>query len=204
MKKTVVHYSLHAVLLIVLCGAALLAIEHKWKEKAVPAPQAQFAPAPQIPAAQEVKVVTVPGPTRIVTKDKVQIIHDLKLPDEIAKNPNEQVVATAQVVEKDKSKVDAIAVENTQTGETQIDTKIEARPFFSFLDEKEIGARAGLTLNGLQGVAYARWTFARTGSVYYAIYGEAASPPFMGTPALTAGKVPQGDAKMMLDISYRW
>ena len=172
--------------------------------KPAPAPQAQFAPAPPIPAAAQVKIVTVPGPTRIVTQDKVQIVHDLKLPDEVTKNPDEQITATAQVTNQDKSKVDAIAIENTQTGVTQIETKTEKAPFFAWLDEKELGARAGVTLHGLQGGIYARWTFARTGNVHYGIYAEADSPPFMGQPTITSSSAAQGDGKIMLDISYRW
>jgi hypothetical protein len=171
---------------------------------ATPAPQAQYAPAAPIPAASQVKVVTVPGPTQIVTRDKIQIVHDLQLPAAIAIDPDKQVTATGQVVNRDKSKVDAVSVLDTKTGVSEIDMKTEARPFFAFVNEREIGIRGGMTLRGLGGALYGRWTFLRTGDVHYAVYGEATSPPFAGTPVINATTATQGDGKIMLDISYRW
>ncbi|MGA3174652.1 MAG: hypothetical protein ABSE25_09555 [Syntrophorhabdales bacterium] len=87
------------------------------------APSAQFTPAPPIPQAPEIKVVTVPGPPQIVTVEKQTVVRDLKLPDEIAKDPDKQVTATAQVANIDGGKTDAVAIMDTKTGQSIIETK---------------------------------------------------------------------------------
>jgi hypothetical protein len=128
------------------------------------APSAQFTPAPPIPQAAEIKVVTVPGPPQIVTVEKQTVVRDLKLPDAIAKDPDKQVTATAQVNAGDGNKVDAVSVIDTKTGQSTIETK-EERPFFAFLSQKEAGIRAGIGIHGPEGGLYGRWTFARTGAI---------------------------------------
>ncbi len=190
-----------AAVLVLLAMATSMAWNIIHKPAGAPSPQ--FTPAPSIPQAAQVKVVAVPGPPQILTVEKERIVHDLKLSDSIAKDPDKQVVATAQTPGPDGTKTDALAIIDTKTGATDIETK-EERPWFSFLNEKEIGMRAGATLNGLQGALYARWTFARTWNVHYAIYAEATSPPFAGTPVINRTTAAQGDGKVMLDMSYRW
>ncbi len=189
--------------LVLIVGT--LAAHEAWNvtHKAAPMPSAQYAPASPIPQAAQVKIVTVPGPTQIVTQDKIQIVHDLQLPATIAKDPDKQVTATAQVAAGDGNKINAISVIDTKSGVTEIETK-EEKPFLAFLSEKEIGLRGGMTLRGLGGALYGRWTFLRTGDVHYAVYCEATSPPFASAPVLTPTSAAQGDGKLMLDISYRW
>ena len=172
-----------------------------WCHKAPAVPSAQYAPAPAIPAARDVKVVTVPGPARIVTLDKPVIVHDLTLPDAIAKDPDKQVTATAQAGPY-AGKTDAIAVLDTKTGQAEIELKQEALPFFALEGNREAGVRAGMGLHGPGAAAYLRWTFLRTGSVHWAAYGEAAVP-IAGTGA-TTGAAQSPDGRVMLDVSYRW
>jgi len=154
------------------------------------APSAQFTPAPPIPQAAEIKVVTVPGPPQIVTVEKQTVVRDLKLPDEIAKDPDKQVTATAQVANIDGGKTDAVAIMDTKTGRSIIETK-EERPFFAFLSQKEAGIRAGIGIHGPEGGLYGRWTFARTGAIHWAVYGDMTAPispqPIMGAAAQANG-----------------
>jgi hypothetical protein len=203
MKLDVLHKILVDLgIVLVMSAAAYLLVEDM--HKAPSAPQTQFAPAPQIKEVQSVKTITIPGPTRIVTIDKPVVVHDLKLPDAIAADPDKQTTATAQVENADKSKVDAISVMDTKTGVTEIETKTEARPWFSFECEKEIGIGGGIGLRGISGSIYGQISFMRTGNVHYALYGEADSPSFMGTPVLNQSTAAQGDAKLQLRIFYRW
>ncbi len=194
---------LEIVLVLVVAALGLHEVYNLTTNKTAPAPAAQYAPAPPIPAVKEVHYVSVPGPVQIVTQEKAVIVHDLKLPDAIAKDPDKQVTATAQVAAGDGNKIDAVSMIDTKTGTSQIDTK-EERPFWAFLNEREIGLRGGMGLRGLEGAAYARWTFLRTGNVHYAVYGEATSPPFAGAPVVSAATATQGDGKVMIDVSYRW
>ena len=191
-----------AFVLIVAAAMAAIGLDRRFRPAAAP-PSAQFTPAPPIPAAAAVKVVKVPGPTQIVVQEKAVVVHDLKLPDEVAKDPDKQVAATAQVKEKDGEKTDAIAVIETKTGATEIETKQE-RPFFSFLNEKEIGIRAGVGLEGYQGDVFARWTIARVGSVHLSLYGEATAPLSPGSLTVAPGTTQVRNGKLMLEAAYRW
>lgn len=189
-------------LALVVMGASAIAT---WLRsgKSTSAPQQQFAQAPQIKEVQSIKTVTVPGPTKIVTIDKPVLVRDLKLPDEIAKDEAKQITATAAVGPY-AGKTDAISVIDTKTGASEIELKQEPLPFFAFENQKEVGARAGMTVKGLAGAAYARWTFLRTGQVHYAVYGEATSPPYSGASFFAPAQASQGDGKLMFDVSYRW
>ncbi len=162
--------------------------------------QAAYTPAQAIPAAGRIKVVRVPGPPHIVTVEKEKVIGKLKLPEAIAKDPDKQVTATAQVPAYE-GKTDAISVMDTRTGEGSIELKQEPLPFFGFENGKEVGARLGMGIHGPEGAVYARWTFARTGRMFWAVYGEAGAP--LATPATGAAGI-QADGKLMLDVSYRW
>jgi hypothetical protein len=183
------------------CVVCVMAASMAWNltHKAAPTPAAQYAPAAAIPAVEKIKVVTVPGPPRIVTVEKERVVEKLKLPDAIAKDPDKQVVATAEVGPY-AGKTDAVAVLDTRTGQAEVELKQEPLPFFGFENGKEVGARAGVGLHGPEGAAYARWTFARTGHVFWAAYAEAGA----ALAAPSAGAAAQANGKIMLDVSYRW
>ena len=81
-------------LLMMLAIVAL--VSHLWNTyKPVSAPVNQWTPAPEIKEVVKIQKVYVKGPERIVTIEKEKIVEKFKLPDEIAKNPDEQVIATA-------------------------------------------------------------------------------------------------------------
>ncbi|MGD0229901.1 MAG: hypothetical protein ABSC19_06010 [Syntrophorhabdales bacterium] len=162
------------------------------RRRPAPVPAAQYAPAPSIPGAEKIKTVMVPGPTKIVTIEKPVIVSSLKLPDAIAKDPDKQVTATAQVAPY-AGKTDAVSVMDTKTGVSEIELKQEKLPFFGFVNQKETGVRAGVGVNGYTGEVYGRWTFARTGDVYWAAYGAAGTDQRM-----------QAEGKVMLDVGLRW
>ena len=73
------------------------------------------------------------------------------------------------------------------TGETHIFVNPLPRPFFAFLNEKELGIRYRLAVPEVD--VYGRYTFVRVGNVYGAIYASADS---------------RSNANIMAEISYRW
>lgn len=169
---------------------------YNWYKPAPLVNPVQFTPAPPIKGTESIKIITVPGPVQIVTVEKEKIVEKLKLPDEIAKNPDLQVTSTATVAPYE-GKTDAIAVMNTRTGESEIQIKQEPLPFFQFLNKKEIGVRAGIATSvkndvpGMQyhGVLYGRWTFLRVAGAKVAAYVEGNTNP---------------EGKAMLDVRYEW
>jgi hypothetical protein len=146
--------------IVLMCVVAAFVAHEAWDlaHKATPAPGAQYAPAAPIPAASRIKVVTIPGPPQIVTVEKERVVEKLKLPDAIAKDPDKQVVATAEVGPY-AGKTDAVAVLDTRSGKAEVELKQEPLPFFGLENGKEVGARAGVGFHGPEGVIYARWTF---------------------------------------------
>lgn len=178
-------------LLMMLAIVAL--VSHLWNTyKPVSAPVNQWTPAPEIKEVVKIQKVYVKGPERIVTIEKEKIVEKLKLPDEIAKNPDEQVIATAEVAPH-KAKTDVIATMNTKTGESHIISRPRNLPFFEFISEKEIGVRAGISTDGTAGDIFARWDFVRIGGANIGMYGEAG--------ATSTGKT---QAKAQLSVSYKW
>jgi hypothetical protein len=145
-----------AIVLVVSGMAAGMAWD--WHHKPSTAATTTYAPAAPIPAAEKIKVVTMPGPPQIVTVEKERVVEKLKLPDAIAKDRDKQVVATAEVVPY-AGKTDAVALLDTRTGQAEIELKQEPLPFFGLENGKEVGARAGVGFHGPEGVIYARWTF---------------------------------------------
>ncbi len=185
--KQIGFYALVAV--VVLMAVAML---KGWYEKPATVTPVQFTPAQPIKETVKIKTVKVPGPKEIVTVEKPIIVEKLKLPDEIAKDPAKQITATAEVPPYE-GETHAIAITDTQSGQSHIELKQEPLPLFSFKNDKEIGIRGGVGINGYSGDLYGRWTFARVGKFHIAAYGE-----MSGNQAL------RPDAKAMLEISYRW
>ena len=189
-----INLSLKAVLIILCCVLAIacasLAYFHFKTPVAVNAEV--YTPAPEIKEVVKIKRVEVPGPEKIITIEKEKVVERLKLPDDIGKNPDKQIIATA-VVEPYEGKTNAVAVMDTRTGEGSISVKQEDPPLFAFQNKKEIGGRFGYVTDesGVKQVvdAYGRWTVLRVWRVHVGIYGEVNSRP---------------EGKTAVDISYRW
>ena len=188
-----INLNLKGVLIALCCVLALacgsLVYFHFKKPPTVN--QQAYTPAPEIKEVVKIKRVEVPV-EKIITIEKEKIVEKLKLPDEIGKNPDKQIVATA-VVEPYDGKTNAVAVVDTRTGEGSISVKQEPLPVVEFLNKKEIGGRGVYSLRDGQAKQqidlYGRWTFLRVWKVHMAVYGETNSGP---------------EGKAGVDISYRW
>ncbi len=189
-----INLSLKAVLIVVCCVLAIacasLAYFHFKKPVAVNAEV--YTPAPEIKQTVKIKRVEVPGPERIITIEKEKVVERLHLGDEIGKNPDKQIVATA-VIPPHEGDTNAVAVMDTRTGEGSISVKQEDPPWFAFQNKKEIGGRFGYVAdeNGTkqQVDAYARYTIFRVWKIHIGLYGEINSKP---------------EGKGAVDVSYRW
>lgn len=182
------------VLSTVLMVLAILALgSFLWNTfKPAPPPVNQWTPAPEIRTVEKIKRVHVPGPKQIVTIEKEKVVEKLKLPDDIAKNPNEQIIATAEIAPH-RAKTDVVATMNTHTGEAHIVSRPRKPPFFEFISEKELGVRAGISTDGTAADVFARWDFVRIGGASIGFYGEAG--------ATSMGKT---QAKAQVSVSYKW
>jgi hypothetical protein len=153
-----------------------------------------YTPAPQIKVVTKIKTVKVPV-KEVITIEKEVIVEKLKLPDWIKNNADEQAIATAAIPAY-KGTTNAVAVLNTKTGSSQIVAKQEPMSLFGFANEKEIGVRAGIDVKGATvSSVYGRWDFARVGSVYVGVYGDAS----FGSNVSSSG-----DAKVQLNIGYKF
>lgn len=149
----------------------------------------EYVKVPEIKEVVKIKRVNVPGPKEIVTIEKQTIIDKLKLPEWIKTDADQQAIATASL-EPYKGKTNAVALLNTKTGVGQIVAKQEPLPLFGFVNDKEIGVRAGYSVkNNAEADVYARWDFVRVGNVNIGIYGEVTS---------------YGEAKGMVSVGYKW
>ena len=189
-----INLSLKTVLIVLCCilaiACASLAYFHL---KTPPTVNTEtYTPAPEIKETVKIKRVEVPGPEKIITIEKEKVVEKLHLGDEIGKNPDKQIIATA-TIPPHEGDTNAVAVMDTRTGEGSISVKQEDPPLVAFLNKKEIGGRFGYTTDesGVKQVvdAYGRWTVLRVWKIHLGVYGEVNSRP---------------EGKTAVDISYRW
>jgi hypothetical protein len=179
-------------LLIVLCCVMGVSMLHSWFNPASTPNTTQYTVAPSIKEVERIKVVTVPGPTQIITIEKEKVVEKLKLPDEIAKNPDKQVVATATIAPYEGD-THAVAVMDTKTGQGSILVEPQPLSLFAFENRKEIGIRGGIGTEGKQGDLYGRYTFLRVGHFHASAYGE-----------IAASEKGSGNGKAMIELGYRF
>jgi hypothetical protein len=189
-----INLSLKGVLIVLCCVLAIAcgSMAYFHFKTPVTVNTETYTPAPEIKETVKIKRVEVPGPEKIITIEKEKVVERLKLPDDIGKNPDKQIVATA-VVEPYEGKTNAVAVMDTKTGEGSISVKQEPLPTFAFKNEKAIGGRAGY-VSDKDGIRqqvdfYGHYTFLRVWRVHVGVYGEVNSRP---------------EGKTAVDISYRW
>jgi hypothetical protein len=188
-----INLSLKTVLIVLCCVLAIAcaSLAYFHFKKPVSVNPEVYTPAQEIKQTVKIKRVEVPV-EKIVTIEKQVVVEKLKLPDEIGKNPDKQVIATA-VVEPYEGKTNAVAIMDTTTGEGSISIKQEPLSTFEFKNQKAIGARAGYVTDkdGIRQQVdfYAHYTFLRVWRVHLGIYGEVNSRP---------------EGKTAVDISYRW
>jgi hypothetical protein len=176
------------VLTVLLLTASAPALYH-WYRKPQVITHTEFVPAKPIPKAAKVKRVKVPGPKEVVTLDKPTLLQKIDLPQSFKDNPDLQAIATASIAPY-RGTTSAIALLNTQTGVGEIIAKREPLPLFGFVNDKEVGIRAGVNTKGNPEVtAYGKWDFVRVGNAHIGAYVEASST---------------GDAKAQIGIGYRF
>jgi len=176
---------------IVTVIAVISAVVGWYRVQNQPAPvsRIEYVKVPEIKTVTKIKEVKVPGPTQIVTIEKPVVVEKLKLPDWIKENEDLQVIATAEVPSY-KGKTNTVAIIDTKTGKSEIVAKQVPLPFIDFINEKEVGIRAGYNTKAqIETTAYGKWDFLRIGSAHVGLYGEANST---------------GDAKVQLQIGYRF
>jgi hypothetical protein len=160
-----------AALLLTATASAL----YFWYKKPPTVTQTEYVKVPEIKVVTKIKRIEVPGPERIVTLEKTVIVEKLGLPEWIKTNADEQAIATA-AIEPYRGKTNAVALLNTKTGVGQIIAKREPLPLFGFLNEREIGIRAGVNIKAEPITSiYGRYDFARIGNVQIGVYGDASS-----------------------------
>jgi len=110
---------------------------------------------------------------RVVVKWKTRIIKVLpELPESIKSDKTKQITAVGDIPPY-AGHTRVVAVFDTDTGVTSLTSRRKSLPFFSSLNEKELGARYGLSgSSGMGFDIYGRWTFLRVGSIFSSMYLE--------------------------------
>jgi hypothetical protein len=181
-RKTVLTY----ILVVLALTAAILA----WYRGQSPTviSRTAYVKVPEIKMVTKIKRVMVPV-KEIVTIEKQAISEKLKLPDEVTKDANKQIITTGEVTPYE-GKTNVIAVLDTATGESELIAKQQPLPFVDFENKREIGLRYGATIkNGMETDIYGRWDFLRVGGMHLGLYAEANS---------------NSEAKAMISVGYRW
>lgn len=146
-----------------------------WYKKPPATNTVEYVKVPEIKEVIKIKKVEVPGPEKIVTIEKQVIVDKLHLPEWIRTNADEQAIATAAIPPY-RGTTNAVALLNTKTGVGQIVAKQEPLPLFGFVNDREIGVRAGMDIKGQVVTSlYGSWDFARVGSIHVGAYADADS-----------------------------
>jgi hypothetical protein len=166
-KERILIYGLLALLILAVSSAM-----YAWFKKPDTVTQTEYTKPQKVVTIRE---VAVPGPKEIVTLDKDVVVKKLALPDWVKNDPNEQATATA-VIDSFKGKTNTVALLNVKTGVGQILAKQESLPLFGFLNDREIGIRAGANTKGEPVTSiYGQYDFVRVGSVKVGVYADADS-----------------------------
>jgi len=175
--------------LLLLISAAAMKAWYSERNKPVVS-QTEYINVPQIKEVTKIKRVAVSGPKEIVTIEKEKIVDKLKLPNWVAENADEQVIATAEITPYEGI-TDTVATLNTKTGVGNIIAKQRPLSLFAFENKKEIGARAGYTTEEFEQLItiFGRWQFLRVGNVHAGLYGEGNSA---------------GEAIGQIELTYRF
>lgn len=180
---------------IVVVAATLLAIWLGWlwygKQPAAPQEWQQAPPARQVAGIPK---VDHPAPKMIRVIPKQAASKALDLPQDVAQDDNQQVIATADIAPAPDGAT-AVTVINTETGESTILVKAKPRPLFAFLRSGAAGVRYGVDSKGDQQAAlFVRQDVLRVGNVHLGLTAEARTSPAKGS----------AEAYGAVEVSYRW
>lgn len=123
---------------------------------------------------------------KVVVYEKSSASERLDVPDSVKLNTAVQVVAAGEIGPYEGTTT-VTAILDTGTGRTSLLSRREPLPFFSLMNEKELGVRYGFSGDGMGLDVYGSLTFLRMGHVKTALYLEASSA---------------GEAKAMLQAGY--
>jgi hypothetical protein len=154
-----------------------------WKlNQRPPVGQHEWIPAKVIPEVKNVKTKKIAPPKQIVVLNKEEAVKKLALPESVAKNDNEQIIATAiSNGGYEAPPSDFVAVMNDETGETEIIKRERDMPFLMLADKIETGVGVGPGISPSGGnvnfvTGYIDWRLVKVGPVMthiYADYGNA-------------------------------
>lgn len=180
---------------IVVVAATLLAIWLGWlwygKQPAAPQEWQQAPPARQVAGVPK---VDHPAPKKIRVIPKKAASAALDLPQDVAQDDNQQVIATADIAPAPDGAT-AVTIMDATTGESKVLVKAKPRPLFAFLRSGAAGIRYGIDSRGDQQAAlFVRQDVLRVANVYLAATAEARTVPTKGT----------SEAYGAVEVSYRW
>lgn len=180
-----------AILSLLFVMAAISSVYNWYKAQHKPTvSNTEYVPVPEIKTVTKIKRIYVPGPERIITYEKEKIVQKLKLPNWVAQDADEQIIATGEI-EPYEGKTDVVATLNTKSGAGNIIAKQRPLSFLAFENKKEVGARAGYTTDEFKQLitVFGRWQFFRVGAVHAGLYAEGNS---------------QGEAIGQLELNYKF
>lgn len=180
---------------IITAAGLLLAIWLGWlwygKQATVPQDWQQ---APEAPQVAGIPKVDHPSPKKIRVIPKLAASAALDLPQGVAQDDNQQVIATADIAPAPDGAT-AVTIMDTVTGESKTLVKAKPRPLFAFQRSGAAGIRYGIDTNGQQQAAlFVRQDVLRVANVYLAATAEARTVPTKGT----------SEAYGAVEVSYRW
>jgi len=120
------------------------------------------------PPAPSIKVEYRDGPERIVYLNRPALVKKDLLPESVKRNPDKEVTAVATVPEH-KGDTTVIAVIDTDTGETTLETRQERPSLFELSNVKTVGIRYDINRKG---TLYGSYEFLRVGNFHAELYGE--------------------------------
>lgn len=151
----------------------------------------QAPPAGQVAGIPRVDY-SAPKKIRVIPKKAAS--KALDLPQDVAQDDNQQVIATADIAPAPDGAT-AVTIMDTTTGESKVLVKAKPRPLFAFLRSGAAGIRYGIDSRGDQQAAlFVRQDVLRVGNVHLGLTAEARTVPTRG----------EAEAYGAVEVSYRW
>ena len=177
--------------LVLIAGVVLVCKTFLWPFESTSSPSPMQV-APEATAVAGLEKQSLPQPVVVKAYPKAAAVKRLHLPQDVADDPDQQVISSAELKPSRGGYVTATVLD-TRTGEAVTRVTEKPRPLFELGGQTELGVRLGITSRGQQQAAvYARQDLIRVGMVTLAGYGEANA----------GGSTPE--AKAMIDARVAW
>lgn len=167
-----------------------LLVMYVWYDHRNPrlAPQKVMAMVATHPDLRNVASAPLKECVTVVAYNKASASERLDVPDSVKLDAAAQVVAAGELAPYEGTTT-VTAVLNTGTGRTSLLSRREPLPFFSLMNDKEVGIRYGYTGDGRGFDLFGQLTFLRIGRIHTALYVESNS---------------RSEAKAMLQAGYKF